>query len=104
MLCRPSHCSRLLFGGGCFTVRWECFDPSCMFPTQIDLSDDYVCLMMFADGAWEEQMAPISYADPDNGKEKQLKVGEWARCISIGSGSGLTSPQHRLCHPLPNAA
>ncbi|KAG1660999.1 hypothetical protein FOA52_007164 [Chlamydomonas sp. UWO 241] len=42
---------------------------------QIDLSDDYVLLLMFADSAWEEQMSPVSYSD-ENGKSKQLKLDE----------------------------
>uniref|UniRef100_A0A7R9V095 Uncharacterized protein n=1 Tax=Chlamydomonas euryale TaxID=1486919 RepID=A0A7R9V095_9CHLO len=41
---------------------------------QIDLSEDLICLMMFADGNWEAQMAPIEYAD--GGKIKQLKLDE----------------------------
>jgi hypothetical protein len=42
---------------------------------QIDLSDDLVCLLMFADGAWEGQMAPIEFAG-DDGKVKQLKLND----------------------------
>lgn len=42
---------------------------------QIDLSDDYVVLMMFSDGAWEELMVPIQFTD-DAGKMQQLKLDE----------------------------
>lgn len=34
---------------------------------QIDLSDDYVVLMLFADGEWEDNIQPIQIND---GKEK----------------------------------
>lgn len=42
---------------------------------QVDLSDDYICLLMFADGGWEKQMSPIEYAGED-GKTQQLKLDE----------------------------
>ncbi|KAG1676466.1 hypothetical protein FOA52_002286 [Chlamydomonas sp. UWO 241] len=42
---------------------------------QIDLSDDLVCLLMFADGAWEGQMAAIEFAG-DDGKVKQLTLND----------------------------
>lgn len=42
---------------------------------QVDLSDDYVALMMFADGEWENQMSPIEYEDA-GGKTLQLKMDE----------------------------
>ena len=42
---------------------------------QIDLSDDMVCLLMFADGGWESQMAPIEVSG-DDGKSKHLKLSE----------------------------
>lgn len=42
---------------------------------QIDLSDDMVCLLMFADGGWESQMAPVE-VDDQNGKSNQLKLSD----------------------------
>ncbi len=42
---------------------------------QIDLSDDLVVLMMFADGQWERQLSPVEYED-DKGKTQQLKLEE----------------------------
>lgn len=42
---------------------------------QIDLSDDLVALMMFADGEWEKQMAAVEYQD-EEGKTKQLQLQE----------------------------
>jgi hypothetical protein len=42
---------------------------------QIDLSDDMVCLLMFSDGGWESQMAPVEVTD-QNGKSIQLKLNE----------------------------
>lgn len=44
-------------------------------PTQIDLSDDLVVLMMFADGDWEQQMSPVEFSD-ESGKVQQLKLEE----------------------------
>jgi hypothetical protein len=35
--------------------------------SQVDLSDDYVLLMMFADGAWEDSMTPVEYDDDADG-------------------------------------
>lgn len=40
---------------------------------QIDLSDDLVVLMMFADGEWEKQMSAMEYVD-DKGKVQQLQL------------------------------
>jgi len=42
---------------------------------QIDLSDDIVAIMMFADGDWEKQMSPVEYLD-EGGKVAQLKLEE----------------------------
>lgn len=44
---------------------------------QVDLSDDYVLFMMFADGQWEEDMTPIEFED-ESGKNKtqQLTMNE----------------------------
>jgi hypothetical protein len=43
---------------------------------QVDLSDDYVLMMMFSDGAWEEQMAPVEYVDDDAGVTQQLTMSD----------------------------
>ena len=44
---------------------------------QVDLSDDYVLLMLFADGSWQDQMQAIEYEDADNGgKVTQLTMTE----------------------------
>lgn len=59
------------------------------FLLQIDLSDDLVALMMFADGDWEKQMSAMEYID-EKGKVKQLQledkdfreVGE-RRCLTV---------------------
>ena len=42
---------------------------------QIDLSDDLVVLMMFADGEWEKEIVPIELND-EAGKTKQLELNE----------------------------
>lgn len=42
---------------------------------QVDLSDDYVLFMMFADGQWEDDMTPIEFEE-DGGKSEQLKMSE----------------------------
>lgn len=42
---------------------------------QVDLSDDYVLFMMFADGQWENDMTPIEFEE-DNGQSKQLTMTE----------------------------
>ena len=47
--------------------------------SQVDLSDDYVLLMMFADGAWEDSMTPVEYDDAD------------ADGAAGGAGGGATS-------------
>ncbi len=41
---------------------------------QVDLSDDYVLFMMFADGQWEDEMTPIEFEE--NGKALQLTMTE----------------------------
>lgn len=41
---------------------------------QVDLSDDYVLFMMFADGQWEDEMTPIEFEE--DGKAQQLKMTE----------------------------
>lgn len=41
----------------------------------MDLSDDYVLFMMFADGQWEDDMTPIEFEE-DGGKAEQLKMSE----------------------------
>ncbi|KIY99896.1 hypothetical protein MNEG_8063 [Monoraphidium neglectum] len=43
---------------------------------QVDLSDDYVLLMLFSDGSWEDNMQPIEYEDSDTGKVVQLNMAE----------------------------
>eukprot|EP00879_Flechtneria_rotunda_P008704 GHRR01009118.1.p1 GENE.GHRR01009118.1~~GHRR01009118.1.p1 ORF type:complete len:235 (+),score=90.90 GHRR01009118.1:190-894(+) len=44
---------------------------------QVDLSDDYVLFMMFADGQWEEQMTAIEFEDEGKaGKTLQLVMDE----------------------------
>lgn len=53
--------------------------PSHNTPTsrhQVDLSDDYVLMMMFSDGAWEEQMAPVEFVDDDSGLTQQLTMSD----------------------------
>ncbi|KAF8065670.1 hypothetical protein HT031_003271 [Scenedesmus sp. PABB004] len=42
---------------------------------QIDLSDDYLLLMLFADGGWEETTTPIQLSGED-GRPEALTVGE----------------------------
>lgn len=42
---------------------------------QVDLSDDYILFMLFADDAWEQQIAPIRIAD-ENGEASMLEMGE----------------------------
>lgn len=42
---------------------------------QIDLSDDYVLFMMFADNNWEQEIVPIQLAD-ENGRASTLEMGE----------------------------
>jgi hypothetical protein len=37
---------------------------------QVDLSDDTVVLMLFADGQWEREMATIDVRDPEEEKKK----------------------------------
>lgn len=44
-------------------------------PVQVDLSDDYILFMLFADDAWEQQIAPIRIAD-ENGEASMLEMGE----------------------------
>jgi hypothetical protein len=44
-------------------------------PPQVDLSDDYVLFMMFADGSWEDDMTPIEF-EGDNGSASQLTMNE----------------------------
>jgi hypothetical protein len=41
----------------------------------VDLSDDLVVLMMFADGEWEKQMSAVQYND-EKGSVKQLQLEE----------------------------
>eukprot|EP00878_Enallax_costatus_P010640 GHUV01011115.1.p1 GENE.GHUV01011115.1~~GHUV01011115.1.p1 ORF type:complete len:252 (+),score=77.55 GHUV01011115.1:261-1016(+) len=41
---------------------------------QVDLSDDYVLFMMFADGQWEDEMTPIEF--DEDGKSQQLVMTE----------------------------
>ncbi|KAI8463942.1 MAG: hypothetical protein J3K34DRAFT_130462 [Monoraphidium minutum] len=43
---------------------------------QVDLSDDYVLLMLFADGSWQDNMQPIEYEDADTGKVQQLTMSD----------------------------
>jgi len=44
---------------------------------QVDLSDDYVVLMMFADGVWEDQMSPVEFVDESAGGDTtQLNMTE----------------------------
>lgn len=43
--------------------------------TQIDLSDDYLVFMLFADNGWEEQLLPIQIAD-ESGEASTLEMGE----------------------------
>lgn len=45
-----------------------------MHTCQVDLSDDYILMMMFADGAWEAEMAPIEFEDEKSGSVTQLKM------------------------------
>lgn len=42
---------------------------------QVDLSDDYVLFMMFADGQWENDMTGIEFEE-DGGQSKQLTMSE----------------------------
>jgi hypothetical protein len=42
---------------------------------QVDLSDDYVLFMMFADGQWEDDMTAIEFEE-EGGKAEQLKMSE----------------------------
>ncbi|GBF93326.1 hypothetical protein Rsub_06364 [Raphidocelis subcapitata] len=44
---------------------------------QVDLSDDYVLLMLFSDGSWQDQMQAIEYEDADEpGRVVQLNMSE----------------------------
>jgi hypothetical protein len=48
-----------------------------MCAAQVDLSDDYVVLMMFADGVWEDQMSAVEFVDEASGGETtQLNMTE----------------------------
>lgn len=47
----------------------------CCAALQVDLSDDYVLFMMFADGQWENDMTPIEFEE-DGGQTKQLTMTE----------------------------
>lgn len=52
------------------------FSVLCFVPLlQVDLSDDYVLFMMFADGQWENDMTPIEFEE-DGGQTKQLTMTE----------------------------
>ncbi len=43
----------------------------------MDLSDDYIIIMMFADGAWEQDMAPIEFEEESGaGGISQLQLPE----------------------------
>lgn len=42
---------------------------------QVDLSDDYLLFMLFADKGWEQQIIPIQIAD-ENGNASTLEMGE----------------------------
>ena len=43
----------------------------------MDLSDDYVVLMMFADGVWEDQMSAVEFVDESAaGETTQLNMTE----------------------------
>jgi hypothetical protein len=42
---------------------------------QIDLSDDYLLFMLFADGGWEQQIIPIQISD-ETGNPSILEMGE----------------------------
>ncbi|KAF5837205.1 hypothetical protein DUNSADRAFT_4660 [Dunaliella salina] len=55
---------------------------------QIDLSDDLVALMMFADGDWEKQMSAMEYID-EKGKVKQLQLDDKDFREVVGLLSGL---------------
>jgi hypothetical protein len=57
---------------------------------QVDLSDDYVLLMLFADGSWQDQMQGIEYEDADNpGSVVQLTMGEREFREFVGILAGL---------------
>ncbi|KAI8472077.1 MAG: hypothetical protein J3K34DRAFT_504507 [Monoraphidium minutum] len=44
---------------------------------QVDLSDDYVVLMLFADGGWQDAMQAVEYEDADSpGKVVALNMGD----------------------------
>lgn len=42
---------------------------------QVDLSDDYLLFMLFADKGWEQQIIPIQIAD-ESGNPSILEMGE----------------------------
>jgi hypothetical protein len=67
---------------------------------QVDLSDDYICLLMFADGGWEKQMSPIEYAGED-GKTQQLKVSVQACMGAWGAGARAERGQEGAAADLP---
>lgn len=48
----------------------------CCSSAQVDLSDDYVLFMMFADGQWEDDMTPIEFEDDGTGKAAVLTMSE----------------------------
>ena len=52
-----------------------CFVACLLLALQVDLSDDYVLFMMFADGQWEKDMTPIEFEE-DGGATKALTMTE----------------------------
>ncbi len=63
---------------------------------QIDLSDDLVALMMFADGEWEKQMSPVEYQD-DKGATLHLKLEEREFREVSGGGKVPRASPSTLC-------
>jgi hypothetical protein len=50
---------------------------------QVDLSDDTVVLMLFADGAWEREMATIDVRDPEEEKKNKGKGKSEGRPLTL---------------------
>eukprot|EP00877_Chromochloris_zofingiensis_P008500 jgi/Chrzof1/3903/Cz13g12220.t1 len=50
---------------------------------QIDLSDDYVLLMLFANGQWESQIAPVEYEEDGQVKQLTLTAPEFREFVGL---------------------
>lgn len=55
----------------------------CCVGIQIDLSDDYVLLMLFANGQWESQIAPVEYEEDGQVKQLTLTAPEFREFVGL---------------------